>query len=109
MDEPMAGAMDESMLGGIVDASMESMDLNALAGQLGQEPPLDDVDALLRDEGLDATPLPDLPRLPPQPMRDAGPTGSRMGSVRNQAIAGGLIVLAVGVLVLLFWLGFRLG
>jgi hypothetical protein len=115
MADAFLGAMDAALGDGMVDASFDSLELDTLAGQLEPDSPLDDVDALLKDEGLDATPLPGLPRIPPEPMHRAGAGGmawgrgaARMEGMRDQAIAAGLIVLAGGVLALLFWLGFRL-
>jgi hypothetical protein len=89
------------------------MDLDAVAAELEGDATLDDVDALLRDEGLDSMPLPDLPRLPAQPMRRPGSgayaMATRMEGLRDQALLAGMLALAGGLLALLFWLGFKLG
>jgi len=96
----------------ISETSEEAMDRDAMAGELESDTALDDVDALLRDEGLETTPLPELPRLPPEPMRmrpgAGGATGASLVALRDRALAIGMLAVVGGVIALLFWLGFRL-
>jgi predicted Zn finger-like uncharacterized protein len=95
------------------DLAADSLDLDAVASGLDLEPAAEDVDALLQIHGIEEPPLPDLPRLAPQTMRPGtlGMAGMGTRLLRGwgeQALAIGAIVLAVGMLALLFWLGFRL-
>ena len=118
LEQPQAGAPGEPGMEAAFDTAQggvdsSGVDLDAAAGQLEREAAQDDVDALLRDEGLDSTPLPDLPRLPPEPMHRPGSgvhaIATSMAGLRGQAFVAGILALAGGLLALAFWLGFKLG